>query len=129
MAVILQAPANLIQTVTVLPSPTIGDNYAPKNTVNVLKSMNGTVRTYIKKPSTYKIIFSFKLDLMKAYELFAFIKEYNSTLIRLIDHHDRIWEGNIISNPVEIRKVSEKIKTECNIESVSVTLEFSMRKL
>ena len=66
---------------------------------------------------------------MKAYELFAFIKEYNSTLIRLIDHHDRIWEGNIISNPVEIRKVSEKIKTECNIESVSVTLEFSMRKL
>lgn len=130
MAVVLQAPASLIRTVTVLPSPSVGDSYAPRDEVTVNISMNGTKRTYVRRPGTYKLLFAFKIDIMKAFEVFAFIEEYCASEIQLIDHHDRLWRGYLITNPNEIRKVADqKLRSNCNLEMCTISLEFQMRPL
>ena len=130
MAVVLQAPASLIKTVTVLPSPSVGDSYAPRDEIVVNISMNGTKRTYVKRPGTYKLLFSFRIDFMKAFELFAFIEEYCATEMQLIDHHDRLWRGFLMTNPNELRKIPEqKIRDNCENEMCTISLEFQMRRL
>ncbi len=129
MAVILQAPANLIETITVLPDPLIGDNYAPEEIISLITAMSGKNRTYINKLSTYKILMNFELDLLKAYELFAFYSEYIGKEIQMIDHHGSIWRGHITSNPLELRTSGSGRLNSCDYEYKNTTIEFRMRKI
>lgn len=101
MSLILQAPVPAIQTTTVLPNPNFGDSEAPRSTVAMQQSMNGTLYTYVKSNARSKLQYSLTLSRMKALELRAFILAYYRAKIRLTNHKGEVWDVYFTSNPFE----------------------------
>lgn len=112
----LEAPYPNIVTTSLLPDPELGDQESNVIVMNKKRAIDGTVRTYIKKPGRRKKQWTFELERLKAYELREFLKAYQSHRIRITDHEDRVWIGYFTSNPVEFESTSDEWRV--------VTLEF-----
>lgn len=112
MSFTLTAPIPLTQTTTVLPNPEFGDSEAATVELNILRTVNGRRRTYVKTktpafPATTfgnrrRLQWTFTLTRNKALELFEFYRSYNAQLILIKDHNNRGWVGYIVNNPFEI---------------------------
>lgn len=123
MAVIMQAPADFIQTSIVLPSPKIGDNYTPQKSVNMVVMNDGKKWTYIKNAPGTKLQYTFELTYMKRIELEYFIRSYRGCKFQIIDHHDEIFNCILVSNPIEFKTIRKGEQADCP-EISTVTLEF-----
>lgn len=99
--ILLQAPYPNIETATALPSPEFSDVENPTSTISVRKSMNNTLRTYVKKRTRHSFTYNISMSRAKAIELERFIKLYNEKLILLTNHKDEEWIVNLTSNPFE----------------------------
>jgi len=102
MSFLLQAPYPALVSTTLLPSPIWGDSKAIKGVVTSMRSIDGTLYTYVKtKGSKKKFQWDFKLARNKALELRSFIEAYFGKAIRITDHDGDIWVGYLINNPFE----------------------------
>lgn len=98
----ISAPFPSIVTTTLLPNPTFGDGEGATGELNIIRSVNGKRRTYIKsKNGRRKLNWTFRLTRNKAIELLEFFRSYHGNRIYVKDHNDRTWEGYFITNPFE----------------------------
>ncbi len=100
------------QTTTLLPNPEFGDSEGVLDEVAVKRTIAGSRYVYVKtKNSRRKLIFSFKLQRLKALELRAFIQSYFASTVTLVDHLDQIWIGNFMTNPFEFTSIAGSMIT------------------
>ncbi|MHA1950975.1 MAG: hypothetical protein ACW987_14010 [Candidatus Thorarchaeota archaeon] len=137
MAFTLIAPLPLTETTTVLPNPKFGDAESATVDINILRTINGRRRTYVKTKSPQfslptfgkrrKLRWDFVLTRNKAIELFEFYRSYNASPIYINDHNERGWIGWIVINPFEItmaRRGAPARQDWAVGETCTVTIEF-----
>lgn len=127
MSFTLIAPVPLVETTTVLPNPKFGDSEGTTGKPNILRTVNGTRRTYIKSKGRRKLQWDFNLTRNKALELFEFYRAYNAHSIFIEDHNNRGWVGWIVNNPFEIEMSRRGLPTRQDWptgETCQVTIEF-----
>jgi len=102
MSFILKAPYPAVRTTTLLPSPEWGDSKALTGTVSTMRTMDGTLYTYVQsRDGRRKFNWQFNIARNKALELRAFITSYIGKTIQVIDHDGDEWIGYFMSNPFE----------------------------
>ena len=102
MQVCQKPPDPALETTTLLPNPQFGDGENLTDEVQVKRAMDGTLYTYVKtKNGRRKLQWAFRLTRNKALELRAFIQAYYAKKIRVTDHNERVWVGNLMNNPFE----------------------------
>lgn len=124
---VLKAPIPLAQTTTILPSPGFGDSEGVTSEVNILRTVTGGRRTYVKSRLRRKLRWDFTLTRNKAIELLEFYRSYNASQIRIEDHNNRAWVGFIINNPFEMEMSRRGLPTRQDWpvgETSVVSLEF-----
>lgn len=128
MAFTLLAALPLAKTTTVLPNPQFGDSEAATGTLNVLRTVTGNRRTYVKsRDGRRKLNWSFTLTRNKALELFEFYRSYNASQVFIQDHNNRNWIGFFVNNPFEIemsRRGLPSVQDWPVGETCDVTIEF-----
>lgn len=98
----MRAPYPSVRTTTLLPSPSWGDSKAITATVQTMRTMDGTLYTYVKsRDGRKKFQWEFEIARNKALELRAFINSYVGSLIQIIDHDGDTFVGYLRSNPFE----------------------------
>lgn len=124
--VILQAPFDLIQTSVVLPNPLLDDNESLVSNLTLRRSMDNSIRTYVKTNNSRRIRYTFTLDRLKGLELEAFFDAYNGTDIRMINWKGQIWKVKLITNPLDFvqtgRYGPNSDRTDINLEFEGVIL-------
>jgi len=111
------------QTTTILPNPQWNDSENLTSSVNVRRSMNGMVYTYVKtKNSRRKLSMTFKLTHQKGLELRAFIRSYFRSPITLVDNEGQTWSVKFTSNPFEFSTSSPSEGQDIHLEFEGVKL-------
>lgn len=124
----LEAPYPGCQTTVIMPSPNWGDSIEATATLNALRSMNGTLYTYVKnKEGRKRLQWDFTISRHKAIELRSFIKVYYSSIIRIVDHNNDQWLGYLLNNPFEF-SASGKAVDFPGDETMDITLEFEEKE-
>ena len=77
--------------------------------------------TYVKRRQNKRFLWSFKLTTEKAWELRAFVQEYGSQRIQILDWNNQMYYAYIKSNPIEFNHAERDAKC---LEVVEVTLEW-----
>ena len=127
MSFILRAPYPAAQTTTLLPSPKWGDSKSLASTIKTMRSIDGTLYTYVKsRNSRKKFQWEFELSRNKALELREFINSYRGTLIQVIDHDADSWIGYLRNNPFELSGVGRAVNWPGG-ETMQIMLEFEQR--
>lgn len=101
MSVRLAAPYPTLETFTFLPNPELSDINSPAQSIEIRRSMNNTVRTYVKTSKRETFSFTFILTRQKALELREFILSYYRSRIHFIDHNGQAWIFFLTNNPFE----------------------------
>jgi hypothetical protein len=124
MSFLLQAPYPALLTTTLLPSPNWGDSVALKGTVTSMRSVDGTLYTYVKTKGSKKAFqWDFELSRNKALELRAFVEAYFGKVIRITDHDGDVWIGYLVNNPFEF-STNGAAQGWPGDEAMTVRLEF-----
>lgn len=121
--ILLQAPYPNIETVSALPSPLFSDLEKQKSDISIRRSMNNTVRTYVKKRENHDFSYNFLISRAKAIELKRFIEAYNHVKILLTNHKDENWVVNLTNNPFEFNRAGAA-QNFSGREYVTITLVF-----
>lgn len=113
-----------MQTYTYLPNPEFGDLEGSRQTVDIKRSINNTVYTYVKSKDLRKRLqLRFTLTRGKALELRAFIVSYYRSKIQLTDHLGQVWLGYITTNPNEFESTGRAVGAPGN-ELQNIQIEF-----
>lgn len=124
----IAAPYPGLELITVLPNPTFSDTEALTDSVSSKRAIDGTLYTYVKtKGGRRKLQWSFRLTRNKGLELRHFLLTYFASQIRVTDHNQRVWVGNLTNNPFEFvtdRKAGPAIQNWPKGETQTITLEF-----
>lgn len=99
---LIQAPYPAIEATIVLPNPQFSDARARTNSMNLQRSMDGGVYTYVKKTTLERVSYSFKLSRFKAEEVRQFLKYYQAEPMQFINHKDEIWRVHLTNDPVTL---------------------------
>jgi len=127
MTFVLRAPYPAIRTTTLLPSPRFSDQDALRATIQTLRSVDGTLYTYVtSRDGLHKLTWEFRLSRHKAMELREFIEAFNDDIIKVTDHNDVTWIGYLKNNPFEFTGDSRAADWPGE-ELTTVTLEFEER--
>lgn len=103
----VQAPADLVQTITILPNPQEGDTKNIVPALNLRRAMDGTPHTTIKTNELYDLAYTFIMTREKALELEAFLDIYVGTETKIINHRNEIWVGYFQNDPFEFATESQ----------------------
>ncbi len=99
----LEGPYPLLKTTVLLPSPQIGNNRALQSTVQTMRSVDGTLRTYIKpKRGRRAFTWDFLVAKDKALEVKEFIRLYAGSMLKATDHNSDVYVGWMVLNPIEL---------------------------
>ena len=119
----LMGPFPNYSVTTLLPSPSFGNNAMLRNSMTIMRTLDGTLFTYVKrKDSLRKLKWSFKISVNKAKELSDFINTYYASKIKATDHNGDSFIGFLKNNPVEFVGASRAFNWPGS-EVVDVTLE------
>lgn len=120
--IILQAPHELIQVTTLLPSPEFSDLQNTRGEINIKRSIGGQKYTYVKAKGRRKLTYSFVLTRLKAAELQNFLSLFVASKIRLTNHKNEIWVVNLMNDPFDfVRKAKGEI-TQVGLEFEGVKI-------
>jgi len=120
----MRAPFPYMSTTSTFPSPEFSDSEGLTVTVNRMRSIDGTLYTYVhSKGGRRKYVWQFQLAKDKAIEMREFLDSYYSRLIQITDHLGAIHVGFVTNNPFELIGEGRANDWPGN-ESVSITLEF-----
>lgn len=133
MSVYLTASWDLPAMQIRLPNPIFGDWDSPTNEVKIAKSMNNTLRTFIKtKDGRRKINFTFETTRAKAIETFEFYRAHLKDELKIEDHLNRTWRGEFSVNPIDLessRSYLEGPNPQATGENITrFTLEFEAKQ-
>lgn len=124
----MQGPYPNMRTTILLPSPKTGNMEQLRASVQILRTMDGTVYTY-RKPKRGRRLrrWDFVTTKEKAKETKEFVKLYAGGLVRIVDHEERQHIGYMTVNPWE--SLGEgRAGGWANIEeAVRFTIEFEER--
>ena len=123
----LEAPFPAIEVTSVYPNPEFSDGEGITASVIPRIARDGTFRTYVKTTNLRRrLLWEFHLTRPKAFELKEFYRVYFASKIKVTDHNNRVWVGNIMNNPVEVRAdgAGGPDVDVLRGERMSVTLEF-----
>lgn len=125
MSFFLRAPYPGVQTTVLLPSPKWGDSKSLTATVQSMRSVDGTLYTYVKsRNGRKKYQWEFEIARNKALELREFINSYQSAMIQIIDHDGDRFLGYLRSNPFEFTGGGRAGPKWPGNETMTITLEF-----
>lgn len=128
MSFIIQAPYPKLVSTLLLPSPVQSNNQNLQSTIQTVRSMNGTVYTYVKaKRGRKKYSWSFTTSKDKALESKEFVSFYAQDLVKIVDHEEVLRIGWIIINPLEQRGEGRAGGWGKNEEAYAYTIEFEER--
>lgn len=105
-----------------LPNPEFGDGLGLNVQLNVKTAMDGTVRTYVKRDSASRIQLAWRLDRLKAEELYELVRYMSGEHWRLYLHDDTVWKVKLITDPITLPFALPSNAT-------TVTLDFEGEKL
>ena len=123
----IQAGHPLPLVTSVLPNPRFSNSEASVNELTVKRAVTGFRRTYIRRRSRKRSIWSFALTRQKALELRELFLNHHSARFLITDHEGRQWVGQFTNNPFEFDTPSRAAGTTRNgvrAERQSITLEF-----
>ncbi len=128
MSFLIQAPYPKMIATLLLPSPLLSNNKNNTATVQTVRSMNGTVYTYvITKRGRKKYSWSFLTSKDKALEAKEFVGIYAQDLVQVVDHEDVTRMGWIVINPLEESGQGRAGGWGKNEEAFEYTIEFEER--
>lgn len=132
---IINAPYPIREYVLKLPNPSLND--VKKLTVEQIqkRNLNHEIITYVQRNINRQYTWQFLLSLAKKWELFYFMREYNSKQVQVINHFDKIIVGYFISSTPVLtteRKADFRSNMYNNLsgndkfteELVSITIDF-----
>jgi hypothetical protein len=100
----IQGPYPAYKTTLLLPSPEMGNTRNLASTVQTLRTMDGTLYTYIKQKRNRKVHkWEFIASRDKSQEAKAFADAYMGNVIRIIDHEEVTHLGYVTLNPLELQ--------------------------
>ena len=103
MSFIVQGPHPLLQSTLLLPNPREGNQKNLAASIQTMRSMDGTLYTYIKSKRGRKVHqWDFIGTKDKGREATEFIKLYSGGLVRITDHEGTAIVGYITINPLEL---------------------------
>lgn len=123
MSLRLAAPYPTIETITYLPNPLLSDVRRAAQSVETRRSMDNTVRTYVKTSQRKVFTYNMRLTRQKSLELRAFIESYYRSQIHMTDHDDRQWIVYLTNNPFDF-SASGRAEGYPGDEVVAITLAF-----
>ena len=121
MSVFLEAPYPNRLVVIRLPNPTLNNTVNSPYYTNIIKTMNGSVKTIIKTSGDLILKHNYQLRYAKAQELYEFYKEYGNEKMRMIDYNDIQYIGHIINDPFSFQRDGRE-------DFTTLTLEFRGKK-
>lgn len=99
---IIQGPWPSMKNTLLLPSPEQGNNKGNSATVQTLRSMDGTLYTYIKsKRARQGFSWQFVTSKDKALEAKEFMRIHEDGTVRITDHRGVNYVGYVTINPFE----------------------------
>ena len=99
----IQGPFPAYKTTVLLPSPEMGNQKNLASTVQTLRTMDGTLYTYIKRKRNRKVHhWEFITSRDKSQEVKAFADAYMGNVVRIIDHEEVSHIGHLKVNPIEL---------------------------
>lgn len=120
----MKAPHPSVKTTTLMPSPKWGDSKTLTASVLSMRSMDGTLYTYIKsRNGRKKFKWEFEVARDKALEIREFINSYRGEVIQITDHDGDEWIGYLRNNPFEFTGVGRAVGWPGN-ETMNIMLEF-----
>ncbi len=123
----MRAPYPAAQTTVLMPAPKWGDSKGLAATIQTMRSVNGTLYTYVKsRNGRKKFQWEFEIARNKALELREFINAYRGAVVEVIDHDGDTWIGYLRNNPFEFTGVGRAAGWPGN-ETMSLMLEFEER--
>ena len=105
-----------VQTAIVIPAPSFGDSENNQSTVDLKRSITGVPYTYVKNPSSKKLVYTIRMAREKAAELEAFVLAYFKYNIRMYNHKGECWRVKFINEAFDFQRTGRG-------EFVSATLE------
>lgn len=100
----IQGPYPGYKTTLLLPSPQVGNTKNLASTVQTLRTMDGTLYTYIKRKRNRKVhLWEFITSRDKSQEAKAFADAYMGNVIRATDHEEVVHIGYVTLNPLELQ--------------------------
>lgn len=120
----LEAPYPALASTMLLPNPQIGNNIGLLSQVTVIRMMDGSRKTFVKKGGGKRLHrWDFLISRDKMEEFVDFVERYRGDLFRAI-WRDRIIIGKVTVNPVELSG-SGRAGGWPGDEAYSVTLELT----
>ena len=111
----------------ILPLPELNDTQKNNDTINVRRSMSGTLHAYIKRVPTQTLQYSFILDYPKALELKTWVRTNFAQSIKLTNFKGEIWKVKILNDDLNL--VNEGRYSGNARQKTTVTLEFEGVKI
>lgn len=109
------------KSVIVLPAPEFGDTESLGNVVNVKRSMNGKVYTYIKTAQWNRVHYDFTITQKKAFEFRQFLLDNLSEILTIQNWKGQTYVGQFLSNPSLFTYTGRYSKSN---EKVTISLDF-----
>jgi len=102
MSFLVQGPYPLTQTTLLLRSPELSNTKKLAAAVETMRSMNGTLYTYIKSKRGRKVHeWDFISSRDKMLEAKSFVEQYSGGLVRVVDHEGTSYIGYLNFNPLD----------------------------
>lgn len=123
----IQAGHPLPLVATILPNPRFSNSESSVNELTIKRSINGFRRSYIKRKSRKRSIWSFSITRAKGLELRELFRQHHSARFLVTDHEGREWVGQFTNNPFEFDTPSRAVGSryrQTRAERQSITLEF-----
>ncbi len=90
------------RTTIALPNPTFNDSENLVNDLNIVRTLGGSLYTYIKTKDRKRLVMTLRISFAKSKELRMFLQAYMSREIVLRDHIGQHWTGSVMNNPFEL---------------------------
>lgn len=128
MSFVIQGPYPNMRTTLLLPSPEEGNTDNLQSSVQILRSMNGKVYTYIKpKRGRQRYRWDFVASKDKGLEAKDFVKQYAGDLVQIVDHNEVLRIGWLTINPFETLGEGRANPWGERKEAVGFSIEFEER--
>lgn len=104
-----------------LPNPDFDDSIANTDILTVYRSMTNEIYTYVKRNDLSTLSYTFQLTRKKSIELRRFFDRERNNKIQIRNHKSEVWEGFLITNPINYTAVK---RAEPAGEQIEVTFDF-----
>ena len=98
---IIEAPSPTYSTEVLMPNPDLGDSVSQSHEVNILRAMDGTLKTHTKTTDLRVFNYNFnRVSRQKCLEFIDLFFNHGGSKWRITDHNNEKIIGIILNNPL-----------------------------